>query len=116
MTTMAQVADRVAYAIEKVGEPAILVRLPGKTGVRAELPLKTVLTFQAPSEVTGGVVQTRAEARISNRELAASTWPVPIKRGDQIIIAGVTWAIQGVRTASPGGFPAEHYLQVMGMG
>ena len=116
MTTMAQVADRVADAIDKVGEPATLVRLPGRTGMRAELPVNTVLTFMVPNEANGGVVQTRAEARISNRELAASNWPAPIRRGDQIIVAGVTWTIQGVRTAAPGGFPAEHYLQVMGMG
>jgi hypothetical protein len=115
MTSMAQVANRVADAIEKVGQPAILVRLPGKNGTRRELSLKAVPTFIAPNEPTGGVVQTRVDIRISNRELAASDWPVPIRRGDQIIIDNVTYTIQGVQTAAPGGFPAEHLLQAMGM-
>jgi hypothetical protein len=116
MTTMDQVADKVAYAIASVGEPATLVRLPGRTGTRVELPLKAAPVFQAPSEPTGGVVQSITEIRIGNKELDASTWPVPIRRGDQIIVAGVTYTIQGVRTASPGGTKAIHFLQVMGQG
>jgi hypothetical protein len=114
MSGMAQVADRVAYAIGKVGEPAVLVRLPGRTGTRRELALKAVMVFGAPSTTTGGVVQSHDEIRISNAEIAASGWPLPIRRGDQIILGGQTYTVQGVTTASPGGFPAEHFLQVMG--
>ena len=114
MTDMSHVGDRVAYAIGKVGEPATLVRLAGRTGTRVELSLKAVPTFATPTAPAGGVVQAHQEIRISNEELAASNWPVPIRRGDQIIVAGMTYTIQGVQTSSPGGTPAMHLLYVMG--
>jgi hypothetical protein len=116
VSEFADVAGKVADAIDRVGEPATLVRLPGRTGTRVELPLRAVMVFSAPSEPTGGVVQTHHEARIGNRDIVASGWPAPIRRGDQIIVAGVTYTIQGVRTASPGGTPSTHFLQVMGQG
>jgi hypothetical protein len=116
MSDMAYVADRVTHAIRRVGQPAVLVRLPGRTGTRVELPLLAVPVFQAPSEPTGGVVQAHREIRIGNSEIAASNWPAPIRRGDQIIVGGVTFTIQGVRTAAPGGTTAIHFLQVMGEG
>jgi hypothetical protein len=74
-----------------------------------------VLVFNAPVEPTGGVVQAVNQIRISNRDIAAAGWPAP-RRGDQIIVAGVTYVIQGVATAAPGGVPAEHFLQIMGQG
>jgi len=114
--TSTYVADRVTYAMRKVGQDAVLVRLPGTTGTRAELPVKAVPDFEVPSGPTGGVVQVHREIRIGNAEIAASNWPAPIKRGDLIIMGGVSYAIQGVETAAPGGVHAEHYLQVMRMG
>jgi hypothetical protein len=111
---MSEVADRVAYAIGKVGQPSTLVRLAGRTGTRHELALKAVPVFIPPSAPTGGVVQDVREIRIGNNEIAASNWPAPIRRGDQIIVAGVVFTIQGVRTAAPGGTTAIHFLQVMG--
>jgi hypothetical protein len=53
--------------------------------------------------------------RVSNKEIAASGWPAPIRRGDQIIIAATTYTVQGVQVAAPGGVIAEHIMQVMGM-
>jgi hypothetical protein len=114
MTPIAGVADKVTAYIQKVGEPATLVRLPGRTGTRIELPVKCVVTFAVPTAPTGGVVQGYNEVRIGNNEIAASDWPVPIRRGDQIIIGGLTYTIQGVQTASPGGTHAMHLLYVMG--
>jgi hypothetical protein len=114
MTTMAQVADRVADYIGRVGEPATLVRLAGRAGTRVELALKCVPTFAVPTAPTGGVVQAYNEIRIGNNEIAASNWPAPIRRGDQIIVAGITYTIQGVQTASPGGAPAMHLLYILG--
>jgi hypothetical protein len=111
---MSYVADQVARAIAKVGEPATLVRLPGRSGTRVELAVKCVMTFSLPTAPTGGVVQAPNEIRIGNNEIAASNWPAPIRRGDQIIVNGITYTIQGVQTASPGGVPAEHLLYVMG--
>jgi hypothetical protein len=110
----AYVADRVAYAIGRVGEPGVLVRLPGRTGTRQELPLKCVPTYATPTAPAGSVVQAHLEVRIGNAELAASNWPGPIRRGDQIIIAGITYTVQGVQTSSPNGHSAMHLLYVLG--
>jgi hypothetical protein len=112
--SFAYVADKVAAYIGRVGQPATLVRLPGRTGTRAELAVKCVPTFATPTAPTGGVVQAYNEIRIGNNEIKASDWPAPIRRGDQIIVGGLTYTIQGVQTASPGGTPAEHILYVLG--
>lgn len=109
------VAKQVADAIARVGEPGILIRLAGRTTPRVELHLKCVPTFAAPGEATGGVVQGRIDVRISNKEIAASGWPAPVRRGDQIIIAETVYTVQGVQVAAPGGVIAEHIMQVMGM-
>lgn len=109
------VAKQVADAIARVGEPGLLIRLAGRTTPRVEVSLKCVPTFVAPGEATGGVVQGRIDVRVSNREIAASDFPMPIRRGDQIIIAGTTYTIQGVQVAAPGGVIAEHIMQAMGM-
>lgn len=111
---MTYVADRVASAIARVGEPATLVRLPGRSGARAELAVKCVPSFETPTAPTGGVVQAYNTIRIGNNEIAASNWPAPVRRGDQIIVGGLTFTIQGVQTAAPGGVPAEHLLYVLG--
>ena len=112
--TPTYVADRVARAFSRVGDPATLVRLAGRTLPRHELAVRAVLVFLPPTTPIGGVVQEQKEIRISNKEIANSDWPAPIRRGDQIILGGATYTIQGVRTAAPGGVPAEHFLQVMG--
>ena|SRR5580765_3574424 len=114
MSSYANADAKVAAAIARVGEPATLVRLPGRTGTRAELPVKCVMTFSQPTAPTGGVVQAYNEIRIGNNEIAASNWPAPIRRGDQMIVGGLTYTIQGVQTASPGGTPAMHLLYVLG--
>ena len=111
---MSTVADKVASAIARVGQPATLVRLPGRTGTRVELALKCVMTFSLPTAPTGGVVQAPNEIRIGNNEIAASDWPAPVRRGDQIIVGGLTFTVQGVQTAAPGGVPAMHLLYVLG--
>ena len=113
---LARVAERVTQSMNTVGQDAVLVRLPGKTGTRHELPVKAVATFEAPSSPTGGVVQTHREIRIGNEELSHSTWPAPIQRGDQIVMAGITYAVQGVQVAAPGDVLAMHIMQVMRMG
>jgi hypothetical protein len=110
------VADRVTYAMNKVGETGTLVRLPGTTGTRVELTVKVVPSFETPTEPLGGVVQSHREARIGNAEIAASNWPAPIKRGDLIILSGISYAIQGVQTSAPDGTPAIHLLYLMRMG
>lgn len=109
------VAAQVANAIERVGEPGTLIRLATRTQPRVEVKLKCVPTFTAPGEATGGVVQGRVDVRISNKEIAASGWPAPVRRGDQIVIAETVYTVQGVQVAAPGGVIAEHIMQVMGM-
>jgi hypothetical protein len=109
------VAKQVADAIARVGEPGTLIRLATRTMPRVEVTLKCVPTFVAPGEAVGGVVQGRIDVRVSNKEIAASGWPAPIRRGDQIIIAATTYTVQGVQVAAPGGVIAEHIMQVMGM-
>ena len=110
----ARVAAQVAAAFAEAGDNATLVRLAGRTLPRHELPVRAVLVFLPPTTPIGGVVQEQKEVRISNKEIAASDWPAPIRRGDQIILGGATYTIQGVRTAAPGGVPTTHFLQVMG--
>jgi hypothetical protein len=109
------IAQVVARAIERVGEPGTLIRLAGRTTPRVEVHLKCVPTFTAPGEATGGVVQGRMDVRVSNKDIVASGFPMPIRRGDQIIIADTTYTVQGVQVAAPGGVVAEHIMQVMGM-
>jgi hypothetical protein len=109
------VAGQVARAIARVGEPGTLIRLATRTMPRVEVKLTCVPTFTAPGEAVGGVVQGRIDVRVSNKEIAASGWPAPIRRGDQIIIAETTYTVQGVQVAAPGGVIAEHIMQVMGM-
>ena len=111
---MTHIADQVADFIDRVGEMATLVRLPGRTGTRAELAIKCVPSYETPVAPTGGVVQAHNTIRVSNRELAASNWPAPIRRGDQIILGNLTFTIQGVQTANPGGAPAMHMLYLLG--
>lgn len=106
---MSDVANATADALAEVGKQVTLRRPGGPSVVcYARSDLYTA------QEIGGGVIQGDRKVILSNREILAADFPGPPRRGDQIIMGGLTTTIQGVDTQSVGDVVVRHNCQVRG--
>jgi hypothetical protein len=103
----------VANAIARVGKAATLRRVTGPQTF-VSVGVKVVVRAYQPNELQGGIVQGDRQARISNAEIDARQWPGPPRRGDQLILDGRTYNVQGVDSPNIAEDTAMHIMQVRG--
>lgn len=100
---------RLAATIAHLGAPCTLKR----TG-QTDLAVAAFVRGYRPQELVGGLQQGDREARMSNAEIAAASWPGPPKKGDMLVINGKTTAVQGCDTREVGGVVYMHVVTVRG--
>jgi hypothetical protein len=103
----------VANAIARVGKAATLRRVAGPLTF-VSVGVKAVVRAYQPNELQGAIIQGDRQARISNVEIGARQWPGPPRRGDQLILDGRTYNVQGVDSPNIGEDTAMHIIQVRG--
>ena len=82
--------------IERYGETVTLRRIVG-TGLFETATVKAFFgSGPAVDEAPGGVRQFPLTVRVGADAFGASGWPVPPRRGDQIVVRGTTTTVQAV--------------------
>lgn len=106
-------AEATAQMLDRYGEP-VLLRRPGGNATFIDVTCAARVDQFQPHEITGGIVQGDRRVTLSNREIEATAWPGPPRRGDQIVIGGRTTTVQGVDTVLVGSAVIRHNIQVRG--
>ena len=108
----ARTAARVAAILRQHGEAMTLRRL-GTPDV--DVAVKAKRYGSVDSIVVNSQTRQRINVKISNAEIAAASWPVPIRPKDALIdAAGKTWIIESVDARSDGGVAQTHFLTATG--
>jgi hypothetical protein len=111
---MSDSVSRVLDALERKGRTISLRRRIGTSNSFTEVsPLGYDRGYKA-QELLGGIVQGDREVVIGNAEIAAASWPAPVRKGDVVVMDGVTATVQGARSMYVGTVPAAHILWVRG--
>lgn len=106
----------VQEAIEQLGEPVTLRRILAPGPQFAVVQTKARFDTLEASLAPGGVAQARGVCRISARDLARARWPIPPRRGDQVVTASGLATIQSVDELKIGGGLAGYRCIMDGAG
>lgn len=91
MKTPAQMIAALDGALAKAGTPVVLRRFPDKANnPNTKIDVATLASTRPISadELVGDIDQTMRVAVISPTDLIAAGWPVPIVKGDKLVIGG----------------------------
>lgn len=111
---MSDTASRVRDALERKGRNLTLRRRVGTTSAFTDVSPKGYDRGFRAQELLGGIIQGDREVVIGNTEIAAASWPVPVRKGDVVVMDGVTATVQGARAMYDGTEIAAHILWVRG--
>lgn len=99
--------------IAQRGEVATLRR--SATGAAdVDVSVRAFVAHASRQPLAGTVVQMEREARISNAEIAAASWPGPPRPGDRLVVGSTTYHVQAVDTLKDAGAIAIHVLSLRG--
>lgn len=111
---MSDTTGRIIEMLARRGRAVSLRRRVGTTNTFTDVaPLGYSRGFKA-QELVGGIIQGDREVVVGNAEIAAASWPGPPRKGDLVIIDGITATIQGVLTMYDGADRAAHIMWVRG--
>lgn len=111
---MSDSLSRVLDALERKGRPLTLRRRIGTTNAFTDVSPKGYDRGFKAQELLGGIIQGDREVVIGNAEIVAAGWPAPVRKGDVVVMDGVTATVQGARAMYVGTVPAAHVLWVRG--
>jgi hypothetical protein len=100
------------------GRLAVLRRLsgvgPAQTAIDVDV-LAVVRGFKPEQLVAeAGLQQGDRVATITDHEIAAASWPGPPRKGDRLVLAGVTTTVQSVESRYLGEAVDRHVMVVRG--
>lgn len=104
--------DQVERQFEIAGRTITLRRMVANEPL--DLPVKAVVRFYAPHELTGTITQGDRRVRISNKEIRENNWPGPPIKGDRMVIDGRLVTIEAVDSRHLGEDLASFVIQVRG--
>jgi len=107
-------STKVAAALKRYGRAMKLRRRIGTTSSYVDVDVKGVASGFKPDELVGLVQQGDRSVIISNAEIAATGWPGPPRKGDFVVIDGVTAAVQGAEAKYLGSEVLAHVVWVRG--
>lgn len=67
-----------------------------------------------PEQLIGGIIQGDRKVIMSNEEIAAASWPGPPRKGDKVVVASATYAVEGCNTFRLDGTIVRHELLIRG--
>jgi len=95
------------------GQPMTLRRIA--TGVAPiDVAVFGFISGASSADPAPGVQQQQREIRISNREIAETSWPGPPRINDRITVGSASYTIEVVDTRPIGGVVALHIMTVRG--
>lgn len=106
--------SKVAQALQKYGRSMTLRRRVGTTSTYTDVGVRGVAKGYRPAELLGGLQQGDRYVTISNKEIAASGWPGPPRKGDFVVIDGLSTAVQGVESKNLSAEVLAHVMWVRG--
>jgi hypothetical protein len=107
-------ALRVLDVLDRKGRTLLLRRRVGTTSAFTDVSPRGCDRGYKAQELLGGIVQGDREVVIGNAEIAAASWPAPVRKGDVVVMDGVTATVQGARAMYVGTTVAAHILWVRG--
>lgn len=109
MLTPAEIAAEIAAE----GQTVILRRIvTGSAPVAATL--KAMVRMYRPAELAAGIVQGDRRVVVAAATLDAAEWPVPPRKGDQVVDGGKVLAVQGCEEIKVRDVAAKYVLAVRG--
>ena len=108
-------AAKITAALRQYGRAMTLRRRVGTSAAFAEVVVQGVAREYRPHELVGGLQQGDQQVTVSNAEIAAqSAYAGPPRKGDQILIDGRAWTLQGCETKYLGTTVLAHVLWCRG--
>lgn len=111
---MAGEAAKIATALRKYGRTMKLRRRIGTTTSYNDVDVKGTDRGYKPDEIAGLLQQGDRRITISNAEIVAASWPGPPRKGDFLVVDGVSTAVQGGEAKYLGTTVLAHVLWVRG--
>lgn len=106
-------AITVRRMVLREGQPLTLRRVAtGQTAI--DVAVTGVLRDFQPHELVGNIIQGDRRVILTNDEISAAGWPLPIRKGDQVLDGTKVYTVQGCSTAQRQGSIARHDLVVRG--
>lgn len=102
----------VYAACQKVGKVVTLRRISGAT--TTDCSVKAVVRGYTADELVGGIQQGDKKVIMTETEVNAASWPLPIKVQDRIIIDSKTHSVQAIDLRHIGEDTAMYVIQVRG--
>ena len=111
---MAGEAAKIATALRKYGRTMKLRRRIGTTTSYNDVDVKGTDRGYKPDEIAGLLQQGDRRITISNAEIATTGWPGPPRKGDVLVVDGVSTAVQGSEAKYAATTVIAHVLWVRG--
>lgn len=111
---MSSTTLRILDMLQRHGRSASLRRRVGTTSSFTTVSLKAFDRGFKAQELVGGIVQGDREVVIGNAEIDQADFPGPPRKGDVVVIDGISATVQGVLTMYDGVTRAAHILWVRG--
>jgi hypothetical protein len=105
--------DTLRRAIARDGGPLTLRRVA--TGqVPVDVAVRGLVRDYRPDELVGNISQGDRRVTLGNAEIAAAGWPLPIRKGDQVLDEGRVYTVQSCNTLRLRGEVARHEIVARG--
>lgn len=92
----------------------IVLRRPSTNSAPTDITVRAAIRQYQPVELQGGIIQGDRRVVVRATELAVSSWPLPIKKGDQIIDGTTVYVVQAVDAVELFGLVVRYNLVVRG--
>lgn len=102
-------AAAIQAVIDLVGETVTLRREPS-----TDVTVKAKVINYAEAQLVGNIIQGDVIIRISNKEIAAASWPGPPRQGDKVLRDGKELHVMSAETRNWFEDGAVHILQLRG--
>jgi hypothetical protein len=107
-------AAEIAAALKDNGRPMKLRRRVGTTSTFTDVDVYGADRGYKPDEIAGLLQQGDRRVTIGTAEILAASWPAPPRKGDFLVIDGVSTAVQGVEPRYLGTTPLAYVMWVRG--
>lgn len=111
---MSDTTKRILEMLERRGRNLSLRRRVGTTNSFTDVSPRGYRRGYRANELIGGIVQGDYEVVIGNAEISAASWPGPPRKGDIVVLDGMTATVQGCQTMYDGAERCAHILWMRG--
>lgn len=113
---MSDLIDALNRALARAGEDVVLRRNTGTPTVPVNTDVTCRAAVRSPTaqELVAGYTQTDSVVILSPSEATAASWPLPVRKGDRVLIQGRFRAVESVNPIFVAGELVRINLRVLG--